>query len=444
MAMNETPHDAKTPARGGSFAEFGRPDALPRLVPVTRTPAGWWLNAALAGVCALVIGSGCQLPSHQEQKRQAQQDWRLLRAEFMLQLGGQQLGDGRIREAVVSLQETAALDPTDATPHLLLAKCYLEQGALDSALEASDLAKSLGGSSAESAYMRGMIAERRSHNEEALEWYGKSARLEPTNLDYCLATAECLVTTGRAIEAKALLDEQLRRLEGNEQLLLLRARVCAHLGDLEQAAADFEAAGGIPTETGWAAEEYGLVLVRLGRPAQALAVLRPLMESASQSLGEEPGALPLSPAGVRALATCYQQTGAVVRARTLLEEHLRLSPNDARAWYLLAKSHIEAGQWEGARHCVLRGEQAAPRMSDWRLLRACLAWHDGDLAASASHLESILTENCDDALAHCFLGQVREQGNEPDRARAHYETALQIEPDDAWALAGLGDAPLQE
>jgi tetratricopeptide (TPR) repeat protein len=298
-----------------------------------------------------------------------------------------------------------------------------------------------------------MIAERRSRYEEALEWYGKSARLEPSNLDYCLATAECLVTTGRAIEAKTLLDERLWRPEGNEQLLLLRARVCAHLGDLEQAATDFEAVGGVLAETAWAAEEYGLVLLRLGRPAQAMAVLRPLMESASQSLGEEPGVSPLSPAGLRALATCYEHTGEVVRARTLLEEHLRLSPNDTRAWYLLAKSHIEAGQWEGARHCVLRGEEAAPRSFHWRLLRAYLAWHDGDLAASASFLESILTENRDDALAHCFLGLVREQGNEPDRARAHYETAverwyfetaLQIEPDFSWALADLGDTPSQE
>lgn len=396
---------------------------------------------AVVGFCTLATDSGCQLPSHKTQKLEAEQDWNRVRAEFKLGLANQQLEHGRVSEAVATLQEAVALDLRSPTYHRILARCYLEQGALTAARDATELAKQLGDTSAELAYTQGMIAERGSRDEEALRYYLEAAELEPTNMDYLLAAAEYLVTVGRADEAKAFLDEQLRRLQGDGQLLLLRARICVLLGDPEQAAADFEAAEDLLADAPWAAEEFGLVLVRLGRYAEALAVLRPLVEAEGRLSEEEPGALPASAAVVRALATCQNRVGKPAKAKLLLEEHLRQSPDDGRAWWLLAESLMRLGDWDGVQHCIQQGEQTAPGTPHWRLLRACLAFHGGDMAAATTLLESVLSERPDNVLAHCLLGQVHEQRDELERARDHYETALRIDPDVPWARARLRDMP---
>ena len=432
MTPRESPRCAEAMSADRSLAGVERRAVLARVIPV------------IATACALVTSTGCQLPPHQTQQLAAEQNWNRVRAELKLGLANEQFEDGRVHEAVATLREAVALDPKNPTYQRVLAKCYLEQGVLTAASEAVDHAKRLGDTSAELAYTQGMIAERRSRAEDALRHYRKAAGLEPNSVDYLLAAAECLVTVGCAGEAKAFVDEQLRRLQGDGQLLLLRARISVLLGDLMSAAADFEAAGDCLTDAPWAAEEYGLLLARLGRYAEASAVLRPLVELADQTSEASVEAVPVSSSVLRALAICHARAGTPEQSRKLLEEHLRQSPDDARAWWLLAESLMRLGDWDGVQHCVERGERIAPETSHWKLLRAYLAWHGGDLATTAALLESILTDRPSDVLAHRFLGRVYERGNDFDRARGHYETALEIDPDDAWVRARLRDLPARK
>lgn len=400
-----------------------------------RTSTRHTLNLVLAGLLVAAAVGGCQQPSHQTQKLEAERNWRRARAEFKSQMAKQHIARGRIHEAITILEEASVLAPKIQNYHILLSRCYLEQGELDLALEVAHRAASLGEATAELEYAWGLIAERRSQNREALPHYLAAAKMEPANADYAMAAAECLVSMGQPEEAKRFLSEHRQ----NDQLILLRARVWVLLKDLEQAASDFEVVKHLLIENRLAAEEFGLVLVRLGHYAEAMAVLRPLVESSTNPVASESERPSVSAAVIRSLATCHVELGSSDRASALLQDHLESSPEDARAWWSLAKILIQAGDWQRARTAIERGESLTPRMAVWKLLRACLAWHQGDLDDTTALLMSVPVTRPEDAVIHLLQARAYEQGGESSLAREHYQAALRLAPDDPRVNAAVND-----
>ena len=373
--------------------------------------------AVQVGLCFVATGVACHPPKHKLLQRNEEQHWNRVQAEFKLRLAKEQSEQGFVREATRILEEAVTLDPENPAYHRLLARCYTDASAFGAARRTLRHAASLGDTSPMLAYTQGMLAEQQADHEEALRYYSEAAELEPTSVNYHLAMAESLVNLDRAADAKILLDEQLRSHEGDKQLALLRAHVHVLLNDLAAAAADFETAEVLLRNAPWAAEEFGLVLVRLGRYAKGLSILRPHVESASESLGEAPSALPVSRAAVLALAACYNRVRSPEKAKRLMEDHLRHSPEDGRAWWLLAESLIQVGDWEGAQRCIQHGMQERPQVTDWGLLQAYIAWRQNDLETCATLLESVVAEDPADSLARQFLAQVHETRSKLDPAR---------------------------
>lgn len=400
-----------------------------------------WIVSAVVTLFAAVTNIACHESAQRDRQLEAEAEWKRVRAEFKVRLANEQVKDGRVEEALEVLHEAVALDPSAPAHHILLAKCYLEKGDLAAACAAIDHAEAVSGTSAEIAYARGMIAERRAWHDEAMQHYLEAVNLEPANVDYVLAAGELLVAVGRAAEAKAFLDEQIQDLHATELLLLLRARICVLLSDLEQAAADFRAAEDLLVDHRWAAEQYGLVLVRLGRHAKALAVLRPLVESADRLPDMTSAAVANSPAAVRALATCHLRLKSPQQAKSLLEEHVQRYSEDGRAWWLLAESCVRLGDWNGALDSAKRGERVAPGMSGWKLLRAYSTQNSGDTETAITCLKSILSKQPNDVLAHVLLAQVYEQSDNLDLALSHYETAHRLDPHHQVAPAKLRNVP---
>lgn len=384
----------------------------------------------IAPLYLLCVLAGCQEMWYQEQRLEAQRKWVGLRADIKLRLAAEQIENGRISSACETLAEAIALDAADPTPHRIMAECQLELGDLTAAHHAARRAVALGGNSGELAYLQGVIAEHRAGNEEALKHFLEAVRLEPDNTDYASAATECLVSLGRADEAVSLVSGQLQRRPTDGRLRRLRAHVLLLLNQREQAAADFEAAGQLLDSSPSDAGEYGLLLVSLGRYARALAELQPLVERPAES--EK-----VSPAVLRGVAECHIRLGEPNRARQLLREHVRQTPDDGRGWWLLAQSNLSLGDWDAVRDCVERGEQLASRASDWTLLRAYLSWRDGDSDTTASLLESILHQRPDDVVVLGFLAQVHERLADYGRARREYEAVLRLDPEAAWVRARL-------
>lgn len=389
----------------------------------------------LSAIIVLPTGSlaGCHTPPRSQQKLQAQQRWNRLRSRMKVRLATEQLESGRVGEAVVTLQEAIRLHPDAPALYRLLARCRLEQDDPRAAENALDHARDLGDRSADLAYTRGLIAEYQWRQDEALEHYTRAAAIDPNKVDYVVAVAESRAALGEFQEARKLLDDAMERFDRDPKLLLARAGICDLLGDLDQTAADF---GDLTMALGhapWAAERYGLVLLRLGRYGEALAALKPLVDDDRTFADADDPPRPPAAAVVRAVARCYNRLNRPAAARSVLDDYLHAHPDDARAWWVAAESAVLGDDLAAARRCLDRGRRLAPDLPQWDTLRAYVAWKSGNTTTARSILESLLAQHPDDTLAHCFLGEIFSDQKAPAAARRQFDDALKIDPNCAWA-----------
>lgn len=386
-----------------------------------------WARLMFTGV---TVGlASCATTTHEEAKIQAEQRWNQVRGRVRHQLARQQCEGGLFEEAVGTLTEALALDPAQPDAYVMLAQANLELGRHASAERALDMARQAGLVSPDLIYMQGVILEQREDLEAALEFYGKARALDPSNVDYLVAEAECLVARGRAPEALALLDNHARRLEDRGTSSTLAAHIAVLLGDVDGAAAWFREVAAPVGEVALAAEELGLLLARAGRHEEALALLEPLLD---QDRGPQVGG-----AARRALATCYLVRGDPTAAKRVLAEYVTGHPADAPAQLLLAKAAIAAGDLLTALVAIDAAERHAPNRPEVKFVRAVVQWRRGDLVGAAAALRSVLTLTPDDVDAHCLMAEVLAAQHEKEAARRHFSRALEIDPQSAWAAAGL-------
>ncbi|MBU0716764.1 MAG: tetratricopeptide repeat protein [Planctomycetes bacterium] len=386
----------------------------------------------IASLLLVLPQFGCT--SHSDRRVQAERRWNQVRARIKYDLASQQFERGRTETAIETVSEAIAADPSSADQFLLLAHCNLEQGKLVSARKAAEQAKRCAPDMADIDYTLGVIAERSEQWEAALEHYRRARSQDENVVDYVVAEAECLAVAGRLEEAIALVTANIQRFDSDGTLETLLAEICLLTGDKETAlnglSLAIERSGCQPGRTEGRGgcttliEEYGRLLSETGRHAQAVALLHPYVEARSDA----------PPSVVTALCVGYLETGRTSEARRLLREEVKRRPDHAKGWMLLARASVMTDDWTTARRCADQLERLVPHSSHAHLLRGFVCWRQDDLPAAVDSLQRALAIDPDDALAHCLIGQVLEDlGRPPAATKAHYERALQIDPQFAWA-----------
>ncbi len=391
----------------------------------------------IAGLLLVLPQSGCT--SHSPRRVQAERHWNQVWARIRYDLASQQFERGQTEEAIETVNEAIAADPSSADQFLLLAHCTLEQGRLISAHKAAEQAKRCAPEVAEVDYTLGVIAERAEQWEVALDHYHRARSLDENVVDYLVAEAECLAVVGRLKEAIALVSANMQRFDSDGTLDTLLAEICLLAGDKETALHSLRLAiersgcwpGRIEGRVGCAPliEEYGRLLSETGRHAEAVALLHPYIEARHDA----------PPSVVTALCTSYLETARAPEAKRLLRDEVKRRPDNATGWMLLARACVMMDDWMTARRCADQLERLLPHSSHTHLLRGFVCWRQDDLQAAVESLQRALAIDPDDALAHCLIGQVLEDtGRPPPTAKAHYERALQIDPRFAWARRLMG------
>ncbi len=432
----------------------------------------------VAIACAGMLLTACNTLTHANAKKQAEQQWRHVRARIKFQLAEQQYQGRLFEEAARTVAESLALDPKQVDAYVVLARANLELSQIGSAQATLDAAGLAGLESPDLLYTQGVIFEQQGHVDSALERYAEAQSLDNANVDYLVATAECLVATGRAPEALSLLDEYIHQLDDSGTVSVLAAHVAALMGDTQGATQRLAEAVVPPASRELVAQELGVLLARSGRCEQAIAVLQPLLSETSRGLQparniespssrglqparniESPSSRGLQPARTpggavrRALAACYLTFNDPTAARDILVDYAHGHPDDTLAQLLLAKAALATDdmlsalraldllekQCGGGRCGAARGgagfqPAAHPEV---KLLRAVVQWRRGDFEGAAANLQEILTSNPQDVEAHCLLGEIFLARQCPEAARAHFGQALRIDPECAWALAAL-------
>ncbi len=382
----------------------------------------------------MIIGLGglltaCSAATPRPDQVHAEQRWNQVRGEVKYQLAEQQYEAGLFEDAVETLSESLALNPTRVQAYVLRARAYLEIGKPASARQTLDLARRAELESPDLIYTEGVILEQRDRLDEALTKYAEAYTRDPANVDFLIARAECLVAAGRAAEALTLLLQGVDQVDEAGAVELLAAHIANLMGDREEAAERFRRAMVTAGGTDLVTQELGLLLVRAGRCREALTVLRPLVDK-----GDDPTA---GGAVRRGLATCHLALNDALAAKEVLAEYARSNPEDTTTQLLLAKAAIATGDSLTALYALDLAEQREPRHPEIKLVRAVVQWKRGQLPAAAASLHDVLTVAPDDVEAHCLLAEVLLAQEHREAARRHFDRARQIDPQCAWAGVGL-------
>ena len=365
------------------------------------------------------LASACNAAKPHVEQVRAEQHWNQVRGQVKYQLAEQQYEGGLFDEAVRAVSESLALDPTQADAYVLLARSYLELGKPASAQQALDAARRAGLASADLLYTEGVVAEQRGQFDTALKHYEHAQSLDPTNVDYLVAQAECLVAMDRPSEALALLDKHAGRVNEDATVTALVAHISQLLGRPEDAANHYRQAIAPDTRDTLITEELGLLLSRSGRHYDALRVLEPLLE--------DPAGVPVTGGVRRALANCYLATGQADSAVEVLGEYTRANPQDTLAQLLLAKAAITVGDLWTALRAINAAEKREPNHPEVKLVRAVVQWQRGQLTAAAVSLREVLVLAPNDADAHRLMANLLLAQDKSELARTHFQRARQID-----------------
>ncbi|MHC4697383.1 MAG: tetratricopeptide repeat protein [Planctomycetota bacterium] len=391
----------------------------------------------IAIALAATLLTACNTLTHTNAKKQAEQQWRQVRARVKFQLAEQQYLGRLFEEAAHTVAESLALDPKQADAYVVLARASLELSRIGSAQQALDAARAAGLESPDLIYTQGVIFEQQGRIQAALERYAEAQSLDETDVDYLVATAECLVATGRAPEALSLLDEYAHQLDDSGTVSVLAAHVAALTGDTEGATQRLAEAVVPPASRDMVAQELGILLARSGRCDQAVAILQPLLAETSRGLSRRAGTRTPGGAVRRALAACYLTFNDPAAARDTLVDYAQAHPDDTLAQLLLAKAAVATDDMLTALCAIDLLKQHEPNHPEVRLLHAVVQWRRGNLDAAAASLQDMLTTDPQDVEAHCLFAEILLTRQRPEAARTHFEQALRIDPDCTWALAGL-------
>lgn len=384
----------------------------------------------LVSLILILSNANCQHANHSAYRDSAQNDWNRIRAKYKMNMAEQKFQNGRIKDAISIIQEAARLDSQESMYFRSLATYQLEMGNIEQSQQAIDHAKTLGDQTPEIAYIEGILAERQLDTVKALELFRKAVDLNPSNVDYILATTETLVVFNMLDYAVDFLEDKITSVVDRSPLLILRARIHVLQNDLGAAVMDLSLAKEILSDSRWLDEEFGILLERVGHYSEAVAVLRPLIESIYATTDAESDNISISSVAIRSLASSYNRLDKPTQARKLLEKHLSENADDGRAWWLLAECNILLAQWDRVERCIEKGESVSDHSANWSILKAYSSLQQGDVEHTKTLLKTVISDPDQNphtkTMAHTLLGRVYKKTNDPDQSRKHIEAAQQI------------------
>jgi len=282
-------------------------------------------------VALLSVVSGCAHFTHQQHRDQAQQNWDQVRAKIKLQLATQRYETGHPEDAARLAAEAVTLDPGCGDGYTLLIRSNMESGDLSAAQRALCAARQAGFNSTLLTYLEGVLHEQRGEFVQAMGCYRQAGAMNSEELDYLVAEVECTVAAGDPEAALRLIRENRRRLDRDGTLATLGAGIAEMLGDTLTAERMYRAAIRDSGSRSLSLD-YGLMLVRHDRCAEARVVLEPLLAGGGGTLGE--GALR------RSLARCHLALGNPSAAAGVLQDYARTHRDDQAAQLLVAAAAL--------------------------------------------------------------------------------------------------------
>jgi putative PEP-CTERM system TPR-repeat lipoprotein len=338
-------------------------------------------------------------------------------------IGGIAVDLDRVDLAQQSFERAMELAPEEPAGYVNLARLSMQQGNLDAARthfeEALARAPEAGSLMIALARVEAMAENR----EAAMEWLEQARLADQAALAPRLLLARSYLVEEEYEKARTaaleVVDQQRDHVEG----LYLLGLAEQALGEIKSASARFDRAVELDPEN---------IDLRLGAAQAQLRLGNEAIAENRLGYDVNPANLQVAAfqAGIRARRG--DVAGALEIARSLKEYHPDSAIPIALEGELLAAQKdfaAAAAAYDQARKLAPDNQRMA--------LRAHVIRRDGDLPAPQLPLEEYLEERPLDSTARVWLAEAYRTSDEPEKAKMHYQQALEAAPDNFVALNNL-------
>lgn len=375
--------------------------------------------------------TGCNTPTHADDKAAAVDRWTAARAGVMYGVAMQQFETGDFEKAERTIAQVLSYDPEHARFNVLAARIALEQNELERAFRHLEIATQRDPKDAEAHYLTGVVLQRWQREEAAMAAYMAAYHADPESPMGLIAAGEMLVRMGRSREAIDLMTEKLVYFEYSAALRLAIGRI--HLKERRfQAAIDmFNQAYVLSPEDPAVLEQLAMAEYAAGQFGDALFHFDRLLKNEEAASRRD----------LRfALGDCYQFTQRHADAREVFLKLVREDDTDVNAWIKLGQSAWIVGDDTRLQEAARRVIALAPGRYEGYLLQGMVDQRAGRSAKAVAAYEQASRYAPDSALPHILKGLAFEQSGDRRAAATAYAAALRVAPTDERAsrlLAGV-------
>jgi len=269
-------------------------------------------------------------------------------------------------------------------------------------------------------------------SKEAHAQYDLMHKAYPNDVQTVFAAAQLAYLDKNFDKAKEILQALIRLAPDNAALLTFAGGVDFQRGAVLQAEAELGKAVQLAPEMNTARRLLAETYLRLGQPAKAHAVLRPIIEG-DRVDGDS----------LALMANAYLHEGDIAKAEALYAQAAKLKPQDTHIRTALALTDLARGRSESA-FDALRSISASDGGSgaDMALISALLRRQDVDGALKA--IELLRKKEPGKPTASYLQGVALLKRRDFAGARLAFEAALKIEPAHFLSTANLASLDLAE
>ncbi|HEV7122469.1 MAG TPA: tetratricopeptide repeat protein [Rhodanobacter sp.] len=287
----------------------------------------------------------------------------------------------------------------------------------DVSLRASEFAKS------------GLALAAQGRLREAEDQLQHARRLLPGDPAITFDLARVILSSGRAADALALVEQTLAIVSNAASLLLLRAQILLSMEQPTLAASAFRQAVSADPANGPAELGLAIALGQSGQPLGATDAVRQAIRKGADSAGAR-----------YVLGRSLLASSRFEEAEHEFKHALQMRPDDVQAHAALAELlWMRTGNVELASSELDMALARNPALSALRVTKAKLLVSAGDSTSAMAELERGLSRAARDVNLHLAAAQVA-LGFDPAQALAHAEQAYQAARADAAVVAIYGDA----
>jgi arylsulfatase A-like enzyme/tetratricopeptide (TPR) repeat protein len=293
--------------------------------------------------------------------------------------------------------------------------------------------------------------------EEAVEEYRRLQRISEFDTKDWENLVSALLLLNRTEEALALVEQAVADAPWYRELQVLKGEALEKAGRLEEALAAYRRAIELRPEDPENHWRHGMVALKMGDNAGAerdfreclardasfregrLALARLLSQGgrAAEAL-ELLGGMDAETVGVKvAIAEAHLASGRYDLARPLLEDAVKLEPENTRALALLGPVYGRAGELPAAAQSLEKAIALGETSSEIRRNLALVYLQQGRTQAAIAQLRKASEDAPDDGSNWFALGNALLRGRDGNRAAEAFERALALRPDWPEAIFNL-------